>query len=163
VAFDTNVEAQELCRRLAALNGVADRVEVRGGCGVEDLACLPLERALVIADCEGAEAALLDPRAVPALTTCTMVVELHDWVVPTVKEDLVQRFAGTHRHESVEARPRDPQRYPVLSGIRLEDQRRAVEEDRRNATTPVQQSWLLLVPRTAGPPAQTGPAIGTAR
>jgi hypothetical protein len=159
IAFDLDAEAQELCRNLAEMNGVGDRVEVRGYCSVEDLAHLPLGRALLIVDCEGGEVPLLDPLAVPALATCTIMVELHDWVVPTVKADLQSRFAGTHCHESVEARPRDPRQYPVLSGICLEDQLWATKEDRRYGETPVQQSWLLFVPRSRGAQADARSAV----
>ncbi len=66
VAFDIDPIARKMCRRLAKLNGVRDRVEVRGECDTTYLWTLP-PHSFVLSDCEGAEKTLLDPDRAPAL------------------------------------------------------------------------------------------------
>lgn len=44
-AYDIDEEAQCLCRKMAKLNSVAERVTIRGGCDCAELNSLPLDGA----------------------------------------------------------------------------------------------------------------------
>ena len=81
VSFEMNPIGRELHRKLAELNGVAARNDIRGECTPEVLAqCLAesSEPALIQCDVEAYEGVLLDPEAVPALRRATILVEVHD-------------------------------------------------------------------------------------
>lgn len=104
LAFDTNPRAQAACRRLAGRNGVADRIAIGGTLAGEDFARYAGKRALVICDIEGAEDALLDPGAYPALAAMDVLVECHDCFKPGMADLLAGRFQPTHRVERHEQR-----------------------------------------------------------
>jgi hypothetical protein len=144
-AFDCDPVAQELCREVAAKNGLSDKVLVRGGCNVRALQEILTDGALVVCDCEGDENVLLDPGLVPLLASCDLLVEAHDGLVPGVSNLLKDRFGGTHDIEEVESRPREPSGYPALQFLRRKKERWfAVQEFR-----PLGQKWLFMTPRIA--------------
>ena len=140
VAFDIDPTARHLCRRLASLNGVSDRVEVRGECDTAYLSTLP-PGSVVLSDCEGAEKEILDPSAASALRAITVIVEVHDHVDPAISETLRARFGSTHSIEELLTRPRDPSVYPELDSYLPAAAARAVSEDRPGA-----MAWLVLRP-----------------
>lgn len=96
LARDENPAAQDRCRRLAALNGVADRVEIGGRMDHADFAVCLTQPTLILCDIEGAEATLLDPDAAPGLRQADILVECHDVMQPGLTDLLAQRFAATH-------------------------------------------------------------------
>jgi hypothetical protein len=95
-AFDIDENAQNTCMAVAQSNGVAERVQVSGLFRGEDFERYAAARTLLVCDIEGAERALLDPRAYPALGRMDIIVELHDCLVPGLSTELVQRFEATH-------------------------------------------------------------------
>ena len=99
-AYDTDPLARQRLRELARLNGA--EIDVRGACGHQDLA--GQGRMLIVCDCEGYEKELLDPDRVPSLTGADLLVELHDFVDPTITATITARFGGTHEIALVEAR-----------------------------------------------------------
>jgi hypothetical protein len=139
VAFDLDPAAADACRRLAELNGVADRVEVRAACQLADLDALAGRDTLVVCDCEGAELELLDPDRAPGLRETDLVVELHDFVNPVISQVLRQRFAPSHRITLISSIERNPADFPALKGLSLRDQRMALEEFR-----PGPMQWAVL-------------------
>jgi methylase of polypeptide subunit release factors len=55
-AYDIDADARQLCKAMARLNGIADRVTVRGACDAEELLSIPISgRGLIISDCGGYE------------------------------------------------------------------------------------------------------------
>lgn len=139
-AFDINTSAQRLCRRLAELNGVGGRVRVGGRCRQEDLQLLAGSGTVLICDIEGAEGAFLDPAAIPALFQTTLVIELHDCLVPGVADVVRGRFATSHNCEEMAAEERAPQELSAVS----ENQGRLMLSEFRVPG----QSWLRLRPLT---------------
>lgn len=97
LARDEDPNAQGLCRKLAALNGVADRVEIGGRMNHADFAICTTIPTVIICDIEGAEADLLDPVAAPGLTASDILVETHEFMRPGLIALLTDRFAPTHR------------------------------------------------------------------
>lgn len=97
LARDASPAAQELCRSLAALNGVADRVQVGGLMEHGDFDLCHAAPTVVICDIEGAEDDLLDPVRAPGLTRADILVECHDGRVPGLSQRIADRFAATHQ------------------------------------------------------------------
>lgn len=117
VAADTDERAQAGTRAQARVNDVADRVTVMGAMAPADLAGLLARGGVVFCDCEGYEDIPLDPAAVPALRETTIIVELHDFIVPGVTARLVDRFAPSHTIELRDARTRDGLAIPIAASL----------------------------------------------
>lgn len=109
-AFDTDVDSRDLCRKMAEVNDVADRVVISERFAGEDFARFAGSEALVIMDIEGGEADLLNPKAFPALLGMDVIVEIHDCVKPGLSTALPLRFAETH---TVRVLPNRPFSFPL--------------------------------------------------
>lgn len=98
LAYDTDVEALKLCRNMAELNGVSDRVQTAGFC--DDLLLSEIAgkavNALIICDCEGFERDLFSDLCVSALASHTVLIEVHDFVDPEISGFLRKQFRSTH-------------------------------------------------------------------
>jgi len=114
IAYEADARQRELCRRVAAANGV--QIDIRGTAGPGDLD----GAALVVMDCEGCERALLQP--LPA----TVIVELHDFLDPGVGDAIAARFADTHTVVLVPTAPQPPANELLLSEYRPGPMRWAV-------------------------------------
>ena len=142
VGFETDPEERAQSQAMARLNGVADRLALHGRCTPARLGDALVPGAVVVCDCEGYEAVLLDPVAVPGLASCTILVELHEQQAPGVTALMRARFGATHAETLVTAEPRDPDAYPLLSVLPPAERARAVNEFRHDG-----QQWLLWDPR----------------
>lgn len=142
-AFDADPGAQDLCRQLATLNGVSERVKVAGECRPADLAPLIIPKTLIFCDVEGNELKLLDLAAVPALASCDIVVELHDFLNPGISTEMTQRFARTHQVTLIPQGGRDPFAYPGLANLSQFDQFLTLAEGRPGPTP-----WAFMAART---------------
>jgi hypothetical protein len=149
ISFELNAMARHLFRVLANRNGVAGRLALHGCCHASSLqaAIPPVGQCLVICDCEGAEATLLDPVSVPALSRATIIAEMHDHIIPRVTETIGQRFAGTHEILVVPARARTLDDFPVGYSLANADALQAMDELR-----PRHMRWLVLKPTNQGLP-----------
>jgi SAM-dependent methyltransferase len=139
LAFDTDARARAACQVQARRNGVENRVEVCGACDVPLLREKLSPGALLVLDCEGFEADLLQPQLVPALLDCDILVELHEAFSPGVTQAVKSRFEGSHDITFINAKPRDPSTYPALRGLSEQQQRLAVDEARYGA---MQWAWM---------------------
>lgn len=139
LAFDTNPQAQAACRRLAERNGVADRVLIGGTLAGEDFARFAGRRAVVICDIEGAEDALLDPAAYPALAGMDVLVECHDCFKPGMSKLLGGRFQASHRVELFERQLLPFELPPLFDRVSDLDRMLAVWEWRAGPTP-----WLFM-------------------
>jgi hypothetical protein len=147
IAYDSLPEKRGCCDEMATLNGVRQQIEIRGTCTAPALAELDLENALVLCDCEGFEEDILDPEIVPWLRKATLIVELHEFYRPQVRQILATRFATTHEMTIINAGPRDPSRYPVLANETPENALVAVKEQRVIADgQPAETPWAVWRP-----------------
>ena len=96
LARDQSQKAQTMCGQLAALNGVADRVEVGGLFTHADFALALAQPTLILCDIEGAEIDLLDLARAPGLSAADILVECHDCLQPGITDALTNRFTATH-------------------------------------------------------------------
>jgi predicted O-methyltransferase YrrM len=138
-AYDIDPSAQAICRVAASANGVGDRVRIAGECSsaiLRDLAAQP-GRTLVVMDCEGAEAHLLDNPTVAALANVDLIVECHDFVIPGITDTLSDRLARGHMVERFVETARDPYRYPEIAELQGLEKMLGVWEVRTEKTT-----WL---------------------
>jgi hypothetical protein len=147
VAFEQEVEGQRLVRDLAARNGVADRVRVRGRCEPADLRAelAAARRPVIVCDVEGYESVLLDPAAVPGLAAAWVLVEVHDFVIAAIGEVLRSRFRGSHRITEIDQTDRTRADYPFMRWFtRLLPWAYATYPV--NEFRPARMSWLWLEP-----------------
>jgi hypothetical protein len=140
-AFDTDPFARNMCRRMAQLNDVSDRVEVRSGADFAVLGEVVGDRSLVICDCDGCEAYLLDPRECPCLLRADLLIELHDHFDATISPTLLANFATSHDIVTVDSVERDPKDWPVVGFLCEEDQHKALGEYRPP------QRWFFMTPK----------------
>jgi len=111
--FDTELDQQSACRRLAEINGVEDQVIIRGEFSVNDFRLIEPATTLVIMDCEGSEFEFLDLGAAPALAKCDVLVEIHPFV-GTPARDLLDRFARSHTIATVKRQRRHAKEWPSI-------------------------------------------------
>ncbi len=141
-AFDIDAKARELCVEMAVVNCVADRVFVAGECGSQHLDTLIKDRTLVICDCEGCELNLLDPNVVPSLSSCDVLVELHDFIHRTISSTILSRFSSTHNISLIVSQDRNPDAYAELRDLSDWDKRVAVAEFREE-----RMQWAFMKSR----------------
>lgn len=139
-AYDINPDARAACARLAESNGVSDRLKI-GTDARTQLAGISAEPALVISDCEGFELELFSPRTVASLASAAVLIELHDFIDPSISGVLAERFAATHEVTVVPTRARDERRYPQLAALSSHDRDYALDESR-----PGPMEWMVCVP-----------------
>lgn len=142
-----NEEARGLLAELARINGVADRIDIRGTCEPGDLAQVlrGMDRPLIVMDVEGAEMRLLTPESIPS--DATMVVEVHDAFVPGAGETLTQRFAGTHEVERIEPVRRTGGDFPLRRPWWLRLLPRSYTLRTMGEKRPPGIDWLVFRPR----------------
>jgi len=141
-AHDISAEAQTVCRRLAELNGVADRVSVGGKFEPTDFEAFAGRRTLVIVDAEGAETDILQPEVSPALAGMHVIVETHDIYRAGTLAELTRRFSPTHDIVRVDLGPKTDALPQWMAELGHLDQLLAVWEWRQGPTP-----WLVMTPK----------------
>ena len=149
IAYESDATGQRIIREASRLNGVEERIEVKGFCDSQSLreSLFTAERPLILCDIEGAEANLLEPESVPQLLKATILVELHEQFVPGVGKILKERFENTHDIREVFTKPRRVEdvsvKIPVMFRILLKKWFLMTIADGRGDT---QMSWLYMSP-----------------
>jgi hypothetical protein len=140
LAFDTEPNAQAICKRAAAANQVSNRVAVEGSCSIDTLRRILTgnDRPVLIVDCEGAELQLMNPVEIPDLRRCDVIIECHDFVNPAITKTLQQRFATSHDIENIIEASRDPNKFLPLQRMQSIDRWIAINEGR-----PATMNWLI--------------------
>jgi predicted O-methyltransferase YrrM len=115
IAFEADLKGRYLLDRNISLNHLEDRVTPRGFCDSSTLnqelhvASFPV---LVICDAEGNEYDLLRPDCVEKLRQCTILVELHEFVLPGITDVIKERFAKTHHIVEIHTKQRIREDFP---------------------------------------------------
>jgi hypothetical protein len=155
-AFDTNQEAIRLCRDMAALNQVAERLVTGAFCDAAVLkASLFTGKALIVCDCEGYEKTLFTQEIVNFLAAHDVLMEVHDGVDITISAYIQSVFAPTHRIEIIESlddiKKAQTYSYPELQSYDLAGRKTLVGEGRPHIMT-----WLFIqsqkLPSAVGAP-----------
>jgi hypothetical protein len=141
VAFDVDWWARNAVAQMASVNHTSN-VSIQSWCDPVWLARHLKDHSLIISDCEGYEGALFCTRKVPALATCTLVIELHEAFVPGVTERCRGTFARTHAAELIDTRPDMPLKGRPAS---------FTDEEMRRVSTEARgpQQWIVLTPVAA--------------
>ena len=150
IGFDTDRWARKATRALASENN-ADNVEVLSMCTTEWLRHNVKDGTLLLVDCEGCEAHLLDVDRAPELSSCDLIVELHDAQAPGIADKLKAWFGKTHDIRCVEAKPKEAADYPALHVV-PENMRSAVISEGRHGP----QEWYFITRRNEGTPRDQG-------
>lgn len=146
-AFDIDEDAVRLCKEMARLNGVSDRVVTGAFCDADTLKHIPFTgRALILSDCEGFEKELFTQDNVPALARHELLVEVHDFIDIEISSYLRALFEPTHSIE-VYSSIDDIQKarrysYPELEGLALAARKKILAERR-----PAIMEWFYMRPR----------------
>jgi hypothetical protein len=138
IAFDTDRWARKTIAQTAATNGVANLV-IQGYCSPQWLARELTPRSFVLSDCEGFEGELFAANPASVLATATMLIELHEEIVPGVTAGIEAHFKDTHTVRRVRSRTATPVTVTVES-LTPDELRRAASEVRSA------QEWVLLEP-----------------
>jgi predicted O-methyltransferase YrrM len=137
IAYDQDPRARAELAKLATLNGVSDRIEIRGRCEPDELLRLPGSPGLAIVDCEGFEEHALTPEIIKHLHQWDFIIETHDGFVPGVTKRLIERFRSTHHVEIIEAihdyDKADHVAVPVLEGLERREIDKVLSEGREHA------------------------------
>lgn len=148
VCYETTPGKQQLIAEAAALNGVADRVQVRGYCTREELIREVNDATVIFSDCEGAELILVDPLRVPALARIPLLVEVHGFIIAGAEEEMVARFEATHTIQRLWDDEPAIEPFPWSDGVFAMAPSRlkhwAMTEPRTHVTP-----WLWMKPRPA--------------
>lgn len=103
-AYDTDPEAVRLCRTMAELNGVSDRITIGALFDAEALKAIPFTRkGLILSDCEGFEKKLFGKETVSLLASSDLLVEVHDFLDITISSYIRQLFEPTHDIEVIQS------------------------------------------------------------
>jgi hypothetical protein len=138
VTFEADPRELELCREMARVNNVQDRLSARSLCNPQMLRALAGgERCFVLSDCEGYEAELFDHPTVEALGRSDVLIETHG----EAYEPLLARFSKTHLVETFTASERSASKYPELACLGR-DAELGICEFR-----PARQRWLFASSR----------------
>jgi hypothetical protein len=102
MAFDSDSNALDNCKKMAKHNNVLDRVQLSSWCSKEILLKEDLKNSLIISDCEGYEKQLfLDKNIVKHLKDTTLLIETHDHVDINISTKLKSYFSNSHKVESI--------------------------------------------------------------
>ena len=151
IAFDTSAQAIACCQRAAELNGVADRLDLRGYCTSEELVSLADPRTLVVIDIDGAELDLLLACPPAGLAAAEMIVEAHRWRQSTTGEPIAAHLAATHTVTIYRQHAKDAGAFEVFRNESQHARLLATWEGRDN------EVWLHLRPKPGGA-GDAGPA-----
>lgn len=149
VGFELMRFGRYLTRRHAALNGVSDRLQLRGLCTAATLQeeLSKAQKPVVICDIEGGEQSVLDPAAAPALAKAMVLVELHPMFVEGIEQTIETRFAPTHDIKIMRMGERTMEHAPEVAktGLSEADALWAVNEKQFRGPVGV---WMLMTPKT---------------
>jgi 2-polyprenyl-3-methyl-5-hydroxy-6-metoxy-1,4-benzoquinol methylase len=147
-AYDTNNEAIYLCKQMALMNNVAERLVTGSFCDVTTLRSIPFTRkALIISDCEGYEKKLFTQEIVPSLAHHDLLIEVHDFIDIEISSIIRQRFQNTHLITAIQSIDDIVKAhsycYEELDSYDLAFRRHLLAESR-----PSIMAWFYMTPRT---------------
>ncbi len=136
-AYDISEEEQRMCREMAELNKVKDRVIIGGEYTASDLKNRKfVGKTLIMCDCEGAEKNLFTPQNIHNLRHCDFLIEMHDLFDITISTYLTNLLKDTHVLEFVKsidtiekAKTYD---YPIAEGLSLQQKKELYSENRES-------------------------------
>lgn len=153
VAYEAESSRRKILEQLSIENNLSGRISIRGFCSpmtLKELLSQNPTPTWLIVDIEGGEKELLDPRNIPGLAYCHILVELHDYLDPSISKTLSERFKVSHRLLLIHSTPRKLSHLPVkfpwpLRWLLKGNLLKAMDEGR-----PGPMAWLCLTPHEKG-------------
>ncbi len=103
-AFDTDARARKLCRQMAEINHISERIHVKEKCTSKTLKKFNFQgKGLIICDCEGFEKDLFNSENVQNLHNCDLIIETHDFIDINISSVIKDVFQNTHDIYSVKS------------------------------------------------------------
>lgn len=141
IGYEIEEEGRLLTKELYDKNSLKNELVLNGQATAENVAPAITPSTLIVCDCEGAEFDILEPEKYGAFATVeVLVVELHDFIRPGIKEALMTRFAPTHTATVVPFKMANPENFPFLASIKSEQDRYDLCRERGWQ----EQEWLVL-------------------
>ncbi|PQO28775.1 FkbM family methyltransferase [Blastopirellula marina] len=118
--YEISPEGQETIKESAALNGVPDRVEVRGiadRASIQQLKSWEMSQTIFLIDIEGAEFDILDEENIKSISGALVYVEMHPFKLKDGQEQveaLKKRLEPYFKIELIETGARDPSQFSEL-------------------------------------------------
>lgn len=99
IAYDTDPRARDLCKQIAILNNVSERVKIEGTLTANELGKIDFtdKKSLIISDCEGFEKELFTKNNIQNLKNCDLLIETHDLFDLDISAYLIKLFKETHQ------------------------------------------------------------------
>lgn len=144
VGYDIDTKALEFTKKLYDVNNLSNKLTLIEHCTPAELTSRIDDNTFLMCDAEGFENEALDPEKTPALTRVqTFIVELHDFVVPNIKEILTKRFEKTHQIQTIVFKNGNPENYPFLMEIKNKKHLYTILRERGEQ----EQEWLIMEKR----------------
>lgn len=147
IAYEVEADARQLLAKLASINNVDTRLNIRGLCSFEDLEAMPESKAFVMMDVEGAEIELLNPNS-RLLRNATILFESHH-PRDVIQSKVLDPFSATHEHfriSSVKRSHLDIRHLNIFTRWWIRKVCASWTDER-----PCLQDWFLLSPKMEMP------------
>ena len=147
VCFEISPAGRKSIRQAAELNGVSDRVDIYGkadAAELKDALSHSAGKAAVLIDIEGAEFAFMTDEVIESLSSCHVIIELHDWMMEdgaALRARLMERLSGRFRSHVFRTGPRDLSNFPELEELPDSERWLICDEGRGRS-----MEWLFLEP-----------------
>lgn len=148
ICYESNELGRAVIRSNAILNGVQDRIEIRGMAEKHFHEAIPAavrDASVLLVDVEGGEFELLHEATFRAFAKAIILVELHEWFFEDGAEKLsrlMRDSASTHSATTLTMGARDPSAFPELHGFNDNDRWLVCSEGRGRL-----MRWLRFDPR----------------
>lgn len=151
-AYDIDPIARELCRDMAEMNGVSERVIIGDKFEINNIEiddCLG--NRLIVCDCEGCEKYIFhkNVKGWPLICSSDLIVEIHEFIYSGISEYIHDLFCETHHVKVVRSlddllRPRTYES-DLIKHCNLNTKIRLMAELR-----PCTMEWFYMKPKSSG-------------
>ena len=142
IAFDPDPWARRATREMAELNKTPN-VRIEPLCDVRWLHRHLMPNSFILSDCEGYEAQLFCDGDIRALSSATLLIELHEQQSPGVTAAIERTFARSHSASRVQSMPEHSVQQSAMGSL-SSDEMTSLSREIRGP-----QTWLLLRPHIA--------------
>ncbi len=145
-SYEINPMARQFQKKMAGLNGLEDRIEIRELCTPEILGEIGFRRSgLLIVDCEGCEKTLFSGLNKENLKSWYIIIETHSRIDIEIPMVLKKHFADSHKigilHSVDDGIKAELSENPLLKDLDIGTRSKLVAENRLST-----QQYLILSP-----------------
>lgn len=139
--FDLNPVALAFCKRMSDANNTQN-LSIETLFHPEYFEDLSGRKALLIVDIDGGEKPLFTKKAVASLSGCSLIIETHDYLDPTITSGLIQLFEQTHNIKTIHWSTDKSGEVPAILSQRSNEEKRGAMLERI-----VDNKWLIIEPK----------------